>query len=322
MPSKSIILYDPVLGLVSGPGDALLTLQDVDDKFFEIPDQTGNNQSAELDGNPVTINAIEQAIGPQLIVAKVGGVSVNLSLTPVRITVESGLIDDTYIYFPGLPDGAEILVGVSVPLLFPNDVAVPLCLAGDTLVRTAEGLRPIREIRPGDQVHTLDGGLQTVCWTGRQHVDFVHCPEMQKHLPIMIRKDAFGEGRPFCDLTVSPQHSVMFDGWEVDYFTGEEEVLAIAKSLVNGKSVVRLEDCAEIEYCHILFEQHHVIWAHGLPVESLFLGDLATDSLLTHKREELLDIFPNVAAMKKSFPQRVRARIKSFEIAAMFQGAA
>lgn len=319
MPSRTITLFSPLLGLVSGTGSDSLTLTDADDKFFELPDQTGNNQAAFLNGSPVTINAIEQAVGPQLVVALVGGVQVSLSLIPVRITIEDGLFDDSYIYFPGLPDGAKIVVGLSVPLLFPSDVSIPLCLAADTLLRTREGLKPIGEIVPGEEVMTLDGGAQMVRWVGRQYVDFAHNPEMREHLPIMIKKNAFGEGKPFRDLTLSPQHAVMFDGWEASYFTGEDEALAIAKALVNGRSVVRIEDCDAIDYCHILFDQHHVIWAHGLPVESLFLGDLAADKLLAQKRRELLDIFPDLTDMNKRFEHRARARIKTFEVAAMLE---
>lgn len=319
MPTATLTLYNPLLGLVSGTGDNTLVLTDADDSFFEIPDQTGDNQTAELDGTPVTINAVEQAIGPQLIVASVDGVEVSLSLTPVRITVEDGLVDDSYIYFPGLPEGANIVAGVSLPLAFPNDVPVPLCLASDTLVRTQEGLKPIGEIRPGDMVMTLDGGPQPVCWIGRQHVDFLHCPEMSKHLPVLIKKNAFGEDRPFRDIVLSPQHAVMFDSWAAEYFTGHDEVFAVAKTLINGKSVVRLDQCEEIDYCHILFDQHHVIWAHGLTVESLFLGDIAADTLLSHKREELLTLFPTLASMQKNFKQRARAKVKTHEALVMLE---
>jgi hypothetical protein len=101
------------------------------------------------------VNAIEEAVGVQLVTALVGGVQVQLELTPVRITIEAGLLDDQFIFFPGLPEGADILVGLSVPLLFPSDVDVPLCLAADTLIRTPDGLRPAREIKAGDLVETV-----------------------------------------------------------------------------------------------------------------------------------------------------------------------
>lgn len=317
MPARTITLYRPVLGLVSGTGSDSLTLTDVDDNFFEVPDQTGNNQTALLNGLPRTINSIEQAIGPQLIVAAIGGVQVNLSLTPVRITVESGLIDTSFIYFPGLPDDANILVGLSVPLIWPTDISIPLCLAADTLLRTTGGLKTIGEIAVGDEVLTMDMGPQVVRWVGRRHVDFVRYPLMQRHAPIMIKKDAFGAGKPFRDLTLSPQHCVLFEGWEAEYFTGEDEAFAVAKALVNGKSVVQLNDCPEIDYCHILLDEHHVIWAHGLPVESLFLGDLAADDLLGHKREELLELFPSLADIGNRFRHRARVRVKSIEVAVM-----
>ena len=317
MPERTITLFDPVLGLVSGSGDATLTLQDNDDGFFEVPDQSGNNQTALLDGDVVTINSITSALGAQLVVAIVDGAQVELSLTPVRVVVEAGLIDESYIYFPGLPEGAEIILGASVPLVFPDDVAIPLCLAHDTLIRTPHGLRQIGDIRPGDLVDTVDGGAQTVVWIGTRQIDFETMPEMQKHRPVLIRRNAFGDGRPYRDLVVSPQHSIVFDSWEASYLTGVEEAMAPAKALVNGSSVVKLHDCEKVTYCHLLFDRHHVIWAHGMPVESLFLGDLAVDTIKQESRDELRAIFPNLAKAQGNFRQRARTRMTTPEAALM-----
>ncbi|GHA40722.1 hypothetical protein GCM10008927_01190 [Amylibacter ulvae] len=319
MPDSTITLFDPFLGLVSGSGDATMLLTDSDDDMFDLPDQTGDNQAAYLDGLSVTVNDIEQAIGPQLVVAMVDGLQVELSLTPIRITVEDGFFDKSYVYFPGLPEGAEILIGLSLPLLFPLDGQIPLCLCSKTLLKTDRGLKPIGEICVGDMVATLDNGHQAVRWVGKQCVDFMNNPEMQNHTPILIQKNAFGENRPFQELILSPQHAVMLDGWEPLVFTGQDEVFASAKSLVNETSVCNLPDCTEIEYCHILFDQHHVIWAQGLTVESLFLGDLAKDHILHQKRAELLSVFPDLDALRKNFKQRARSKVKPYEVAAMYE---
>ena len=63
MPNRSFSLYNPVLAI--GPPTATLTLIDADDKLFEATgDTNGNNQSAELDGFPVTVNSIQTALTP------------------------------------------------------------------------------------------------------------------------------------------------------------------------------------------------------------------------------------------------------------------
>ena len=317
MPLRNITLFSPLLGIVSGTGDATLTLQDTDDNVFELPDQTGDNQSAFLDGSPVTVNAIESALGPQLVTILLDGATVQLSLTPVQVTIEAGLFDDTYIYFPELPPGASITVGLSLPLLFPNDVSVPLCLAAETLIRAENGLKPIGDIEAGELVHTVDSGLQKVLWSSRRTVNFDEMPELKRHQPILVRKNAFGDGQPFRDLILSPQHCVVFDTWEAAYFTGEDAVMAPAHSLANGRTVVRLHDCQQVTYSHILFEEHHVIWAHGMTVESLFLGDLAIGTLATDRQTELLDLFPNIREGIKGIHQRARPRLKGPEAAVM-----
>ncbi|WP_172975887.1 Hint domain-containing protein [Sulfitobacter sp. THAF37] len=294
-----------------------MTLQDDDDAFFEVPDQTGDNQTATLDGTEVTINSIQTALGAQLITVLDGGVEVQLSLTPVRVTVETGLFDTSYIYFPDLPEGAEITVGLSLSVLFPNDYDVPLCLAHDTLVRTPGGLRQIGDIRHGDLVDTVDEGPQDVKWVGLRDIDFNRMPEMRKHRPILIRKGAFGDGHPYRDLVVSPQHAIVFDSWEAAYLTGTEESMVPARALVNGTSVVQMHDCERVTYCHLLFDRHQVIWAHGMPVESLYLGDLAVDTIRYENRQELHDVFPDLAQVQNRFKQRARPRMKSPEAAVL-----
>ncbi len=309
MPSRSFSLYNPFLAL--GPPVATLRLIDDDDRSFEAPlDASGNNQSAELDGVPVTINALEQAVGPQLVVAMVGGVQVSLSLTPIRVTIESGFIDDTYILFPNLPLGASI-VSVSLPLVFPNDVAVPLCFCGETLIETANGAERATDIAPGDLVQTVDRGLQPVRWVGRRHIDFTRSPELERHKPIRFERGALDGEAPYRPLRLSPMHKLLMGDWRTQLHFGQDEALVPAKSLINGTSIRQDTEAHEVEYVHLLFERHEVVVAEGALAESLFLGDLAMNGPRFGVRDELLSIFPDiedVAASMTSSRAKLRYR--------------
>ena len=317
MPTRTLTLFDPTLGLVSGSGDNQLTLTDVDDKLFSIPDQIGNNQAALLDGVPVTINAIASALGPQVVVAIVDGVELSLNLTPVRIIIEDGVFDDSYIYFPNLPNGATIAVGLSLPLLFPNPTSVPLCLAANTGIATSNGARCIGEISPGALVKTHDAGFQRVRWVSKKQIDFHITPNMRKHSPIVIEAGALGNGLPRRRLVVSPQHAVQIAGWRSELLIGEREVLVPAKSLINGRSIYQDIGCRNVIYCHLLLEQHHLIKAEGAWVETLFLGDLAVGTLGKGAREELFSVFPKLRSKNPGTTKRVRPYLKSFEVSAM-----
>lgn len=52
----------------------------------------------------------------------------------------------------------------------------------------------------------------------------------------------------------------------------------------------------EIEYFHLLFDQHEVIYAEGAPTESLYTGPEALKALSPEAREEILTILPETAS--------------------------
>ena len=309
MPNRSFSLYNPVLAI--GPPTATLTLIDADDKLFEATgDTNGNNQSAELDGFPVTVNSIQTALTPRLVVALVDGVEISVRLTAVRVVIEDGLFDDTYIMFPGLPPGASIL-SVSLPL-FGGEVAIPLCLSGDTPIKTVRGPKNMNDVEVGDQVFTKGNGVQTVRWVGKRKVDFRNNDAMRKHLPVVFERNALGKNRPHKRLRVSPHHRMLVEHWRAELLFGECEVFAFAKSLVNGDTVWIDYACETIEYVHLLFDQHEVIFAAGTPVESLHPGKEALTHMDRQAREEILELFPELIDITASH-QTARRSLKHFE---------
>jgi len=68
--------------------------------------------------------------------------------------------------------------------------------------------------------------------------------------------NAFGFGRPFRNLMLSPDHSVFI-----------EDVLVPVKLLINGTTIAQVEVEA-VTYFHIEVPQHDVVLAEGLPVET------------------------------------------------------
>lgn len=309
MPSRSFSLYNPLLSI--GPPVGTITLFDGDDKTFEATgDENGNNQSADIDGLPVTVNACNVALGPQVVVALVDGVTINISLTPVRVTIEDGLFDDHYIIFPGLPPGAS-LISVSLPL-FVGDIAVPLCLDGDTPIKTPNGPIKARSIKAGDRILTKDHGVQPVRWVCLRHIDFTTDPEMEEFTPIVFEPHALGKNRPHKQIRVSPLHRMMVGHYCADLLFGEPEVLAFAKSLVNNDTIWIDRSCTSIDYVHILFDQHEVIFAAGAPVESLHPGKEALTQMDRQARDEVLALFPDLLNESSGY-KTARPTLKHYE---------
>lgn len=293
-------LYDPTLGLIVGGPDVVLTITDPDDEWFTLPDAVGDNQTVQIDGAPATINSVTQALGPQTVVALVNGVTVNLSLTPVRIVVETGVIDTVYIMFPGLPPDAVILVGLTAPLFPVANAPIPLCLTGEALVTMACGTCPASDICAGSKVLTKDHGLQEVLWVGKRTLDFENEAAMDEHRPIIFDRGSVDGINPTAPMRLSPQHRVLIRGWQAELYFGESSVLVPARALVNHRSIRVDTECRTVDYVHLLFRRHEVIWAEGLPVESLFLGEIAAGVAGEDLKREIFDLFPELEPVVKS----------------------
>jgi hypothetical protein len=161
-----------------------------------------------------------------------------------------------------------------------------VCFTSGTLIKTQSGERPIENLVVGDMVPTMDHGYQPIRWIGSSKR-----AATGDLAPILIRKGALGNDR---DLRVSPQHRMLLQCWQADMLFGELEVLATAKSLMNDQTILR-EDGGGVEYFHILFDTHEVIWAEGAPSESFHPGKQGWTALDQATRDEILTLFPQLA---------------------------
>ncbi len=179
------------------------------------------------------------------------------------------------------------------------------CFVRGTEIEGANGPVAVEDLKVGDLLRTVDNGLQPLRWVGRRRVaakgDFA---------PILIGKGALGND---VALRVSPQHRVLLSGWKAELFFGQIEVLASAKSLVNGDTIVR-EVGGEVEYFHIMFDQHELVFSAGIETESFHPGQLGWSTLSQEAREEILCLFPELRMNGvESYGEPVRPMARGFE---------
>ncbi len=180
-----------------------------------------------------------------------------------------------------------------------------VCFTSGTLIMTDQGERPVDDLVEGDLVLTMDRGYQPIRWIGSSKV-----PATGDLAPILIRKGALGNDR---DLRVSPQHRMLLQGWQAEMLFGEEQVLATAKSLVNDHSILR-DEGGEVEYFHMLFDTHEIIYAEGAPSESFHPGEQGWKALDQATRDEILTLFPELADGRfEDYGVSVRASLKHSE---------
>jgi len=172
------------------------------------------------------------------------------------------------------------------------------CFASGTLIETSQGLVRVEDLKAGDQVLTYDNGLRPICWIGSRDLSATTLEDKPHLKPIVIRADALGPGYPRRDLIVSPQHRVLVSSAIAKRMFDCQDVLLPAKKLLPLSGVDILDDLSGgVQYHHILFDQHEIIWSNGTPTESLFLGPLALQAIPPEAQQEIKELFPECTAI-------------------------
>ena len=207
------------------------------------------------------------------------------------------------------PIGAASTISLSVgdSLTFTNFVingAEPyaglVCFAAGTKIETKHGAVCVEKLSVGDQIKTLDRGLQEIRWIGRRHLTRRELFENPKFLPVRILAGALGKGLPKSDLVVSRQHRMLATSKIAERMFGTAEVLVSAIKLTKLPGIYVDKHVKNIEYFHLLFDQHEIIFAEGSPTESLFTGPEAMKSISLEAQEEILAIFPEITKLDYS----------------------
>lgn len=168
----------------------------------------------------------------------------------------------------------------------------PPCFAYGTQILTVQGNRAVQHLRVGDRVVTRDHGAQTLRWIGERRV----CGHGQ-FAPIHFLPGVLGNAR---GLLVSPQHRMLISGWRAELFFGQAEILVAAKHLVNGHTIVPFPT-PMIDYYHLLFDQHEIVFAEGAQTESFYPGN----DILASDRDTFIEVtalFPALNDASQAWP--------------------
>lgn len=151
---------------------------------------------------------------------------------------------------------------------FSTDNTGVVCFAAGTLIATPRGEIAVEDLRAGDLVLTVDAGAQAIVWKGSVARDW--SPDHHSDKPIVIKAGSLGQGLPFRDLRVSPQHRVLLSDAE-----DPAGVFVPAKGLLVLPGVRQMAGCRSVVYHHIMLERHQLLISNGMPTESLYPGEMA-----------------------------------------------
>ena len=133
--------------------------------------------------------------------------------------------------------------------------------------------------------------------------------------PILIKAGALGNAR---DIKLSPQHRVLIGDNLAELLFGEGEVLVAAKDLVNDHSI-RPKIGGTVEYVHILFDTHQIVFTEGLETESFLPGPQTTRSFERETVAEICRIFPELdPTTGMGYGPAARRTLKAYEARVLF----
>jgi len=179
-------------------------------------------------------------------------------------------------------------------LIYSNIELIVPCFTPGTLIATPKGERKVEELEVGDRVITRDNGMQVIRWIGRREMAGEELAAKAHLRPVLIRQGALGNGLPERDMMVSPQHRLLVANDKTALYFEEREVLVAAKHLTDMEGI-DVVDVSQTTYIHIMFDQHEVILSDGTWTESFQPGDMSLAGVGDASREEILELFPELA---------------------------
>lgn len=185
------------------------------------------------------------------------------------------------------------MIGVP-PALTGTESRESVCFVRGTLILTGNGPRPVESLRCGDLIVTRDSGVQPIRWIGSQILTSENLCTSPKNRPIRISAGALALNVPSQDLLVSPQHRIMLRFKIAFTMFGQQEVLVAAKHLCGVTGIDVDDDAEGVEYFHMLFDQHEVVFSNGAETESLYPGRQALKCVGPKSLRDIFTIFPHL----------------------------
>lgn len=169
----------------------------------------------------------------------------------------------------------------------------------------------IEDLRPEMRVLTRDHGAQALRWVGKATVRAVG-----SFAPVVIASGTLGNAG---DLVVSQHHRMFLYQRQRKSGVLQAELLVQAKHLVDDDSIF-LREGGFVDYYSLVFDRHEIIYAEGIPAESLMVTE-ATVSRLPHDlAEEVKARFPGMAQAQHFGLEAGRQLLENLGPEALFPG--
>lgn len=173
---------------------------------------------------------------------------------------------------------------------------VCVCFTAGMMIETDKGPVAVEDLVEGDMVKTYDNGFQPLRYMYRRTVS-----ANGSNTPVLFKAGAIGNSH---DLIVSQKHR-MFTGTlpkrYVRALDGNDDHLVHAEKLVNGSTIRMMPELETVEYFHMMFANHELVWCQNTVSESWQPTQKALKNA-PEVADELLSIFPELATATGQTP--------------------
>lgn len=181
-------------------------------------------------------------------------------------------------------------------------------IARGTLVPTARGPVAVEDLLPGDEVKTIDNGVQTLLWRGGTTIipgAAGQCDDMRRL--IRIAADSLGIARPMPDLVLGPRARLYHRSAAIQRFTGRDGAFVPVQDFIDQINVIELTPPSPVPVFHLGFHRQERILANGVEIESQHPGNILAQRIGGDVLALYLSFFPHRASLSDfGVPAHVR----------------
>ncbi|MEL7026850.1 MAG: Hint domain-containing protein [Pseudomonadota bacterium] len=189
----------------------------------------------------------------------------------------------------------------------PKDIALtkarPVGLVTGASLRTPCGPRRVDNIRVGDLVVTRDAGLQPVRVVFSRTLTAAELAADPSLAPVRLAPRAIAPMMPGQDLLVAPDHRLLIPGWRLEDKDDSDMTLLPARELAGANDAIHVaRDIGDVTYYNIIFDEHVVFCANGMPVESFRPTPAALDGVEARVGDDITRLFPSLMDQPETYP--------------------
>ena len=211
-----------------------------------------------------------EAVDMLLLRHEASGTMLAMPLSPIAARIDYTLIE-------AFEKPGEVMLSDLVCVAFTTGTMI-------TLAGGAQ--RPIEALKPGDRILTRESGTQPLRLVAKATMR-----ARGSFAPVVIPAGTLGNDG---DLVVSPHHRLFLYRHGTRRIANTSEILVQAKHLVDGENIWRREG-GTVDYYALVFDNHEIIYAEGIPCESLMVSEATLSLLPEELRGEISARLPGLA---------------------------